>query len=73
VLVRVMEVRGGSYRQAPSAHVAEVVDGDAPTLARTAVARARTNLRRAFTGGVALLLTMLLVQAYVVVRDFHLE
>jgi len=73
VLVRVIEVTDGTYREAPSAHVAEVVDGDAPTLARMAVARARRNLRRAFHGGVALLVVMLLVQAYVVVRDFHLE
>jgi hypothetical protein len=51
VLVRVRNVSHGSYRAAPTAHAASILDGDAPTLARQARYRASRALRVGFLAG----------------------
>jgi hypothetical protein len=73
VLVRVVEVTDGNYREPPSAKIAEVVEGDAAAQVRKALVRGRANLRRAFAGGLLLLAATLLVEVCVAVSEFRLD
>jgi hypothetical protein len=73
VLVRLSHVTEGGYREAPSARVVEVVEGDLASLTHASIARSSRRLRMALRGGILCFALVFLAQACTAIGNVSLD